>query len=184
MRSSLRWNRLTNDHRRSARSSSRRVPVSITLKASTAALSWPQTASGSGSGRGSGSSWPGRWPQSASSSSRCAVAEAAWNSGPDRRCRRRGRCFRCVTWRGLSCRRIGRALAAFTGDPLAGGGDGFATRRAAATQRMAAGQLFCFALQSRPAASENRLPLSGPSRRRKIVARRHSKPAQGGGSSA
>ena len=35
MRSVLRWNRLTNDHSRSARSSSSRVPVSMALKAST-----------------------------------------------------------------------------------------------------------------------------------------------------
>ena len=41
MRSILRWNRLTNDQSRSARSSSRRVPVSMALKASTMASSWP-----------------------------------------------------------------------------------------------------------------------------------------------
>jgi hypothetical protein len=47
-------------------------------------------------------------------------------------------------------------------------------------RRMAAGQLFCFAMQSRPSLKSNKT--SG--RRRKIVDRRHSKPDQGGGSFA
>jgi hypothetical protein len=48
--------------RRSGRSSSRRVPDTMALKASTMASSCACTASASGIGRGSGSPSPGRWP--------------------------------------------------------------------------------------------------------------------------
>ena len=71
------------------------------------------------------------------------------------RCRGRGGGCRCVSWRVPFCRRIGRAHRGLHGDPLAGGGDGLsATPCGVAGAERAedgAGQLFCFALQSRVA---------------------------------
>ena len=64
---------------------------------------------------------------------------------------------------------IRREIGDHCGPGIAGGGRPARSRWAAAQRRMAAGQLFCFAMQSRPLG-----------RRRKIVDRRHCNPAQAG----
>ena len=92
--------------------------------------------------------------------------------------RLKGRGCRCVPWRVPFCRRISRADRGLHGDPLAGGGDGLHPRRGRRRAEDGAGQLFCFALQSR---ADRGLPMfvsvGRSARRRKIVGRRHCNPA-------